>query len=223
MKNNSTQSQNQRKDDIVFNVVLLKNSSTLSFLLDIVTKDTYKWAMIRDLFKGKKNVRLSLVDRCAETPFQCLLLAKFCKQLEEELEFTYGTMKLELSNLKRECPGTRVIADGKFDTTANRNKFLSDCMEKIVGRPANITSKRHLVRSRDIKFSTDEFTLIIRVHEGITRGWQIADNYTAAMSADDILNLHEHDIPCRNWFIHSNDKSGIWIGIELQPNNNHRD
>lgn len=220
MKN--TSNQNQYRDDIVFNVVLLKNSSTLCFLQDIVTKDTYKWAMIRDIFKGKKNVRLTLVDRCAETPFHCLLLAKFVKQLEEELEFSYGTMKIALSNLKRESHGTRVTADGKFDTTTNRNLYLSNCMEKIVGRSVCITSKRHLVRSRDIRLQTDEFTLIIRVHEGITRGWQIADNYIASMSANDILNLHDHAIPCQNWFINCNDKSGIWIGIELQPINNQR-
>lgn len=222
MKNISTQSQTKPKDDIVFNVILLKNSSTLNFLQDIVTKDTYKWALIRDLFKGKKDVRLSLVDRCAETPFQCLLLAKLCKQLEEELGFSYGSMKIELSNLKRESPGTRVTADGKFDTTDNRNAYLHKCIEIIVGRPANIKSKRHLVRSRDIKLTSDEFMLIIRVHEGISRGWQISDNYIASMSADDILNFHEHDIPCRNWFINSNDKSGIWIGIELQPTQTQR-
>lgn len=222
MKNISTQSHTKRKDDIIFNVILLKNSSTLNFLQDIVTKDTYKWAMIRDHFKSKKDVRLSLVDRCAETPFQCLLLAKLCKQLEEELEFSYGSMKIELSNLKRETPDIRVTADGKFDTTANRNEFLANCIETVVGRPAKIVSKRHLVRSRDIKLSTDEYTLIIRVHEGITRGWQIADNYIATMSADDILNFHEHDIPCRNWFISCNDKSGIWIGIELQPTQTQR-
>lgn len=222
MKNIRTQSQTQPKDDIIFNVILLKNSSTLNFLQDIVTKDTYKWAMIRDLFKGKKDVRLSLVDRCAETPFQCLLLAMLCKQLEEELEFTYGTMKIDLSNLKRESPGARVTADGKFDTTDNRNAYLHKCIETIVGRPASIKSKRHLVRSRDIKLTTDEFTLIIRVHEGISRGWQISDSYIASMSADDILNFHEHDIPCRNWFINCNDKSGIWIGIELQQTQTQR-
>lgn len=208
------------KTDIVFNVFLNEDTSTDTFLQSIIAKDTYKWAMIREAFKGKDNVSLTLVDKYAETPFQCILLAKICNQLKKELEFNYGLIRILVSKLKNESHSCIVKADGKFGTTMQRDMFLEDCIGHIAGMPCKVTSKRNLIRCRDLKLQTDDFTLFIRVEGGISKGWQIKDKYVAALSACDILRLHEHDIPCHNQYIHGFDRNGVFLSIELQPNLN---
>lgn len=208
----------ETKNDIVFNVFLHDDITTETFLQSIISKDTYKWAMIRDIFKGKKNVSLTVADKYVESPFQCVLLSKLIKQLEDELEFGYGHIRINLEHLRKEQPEAMVTADGKFDTTSHRNTFLKDCMAEIVGKPCKVSSKRTLIRQRDLKLQTDDFTLYIRVEGGFSRGWQIKDKYVAALPANDILRLHGHDHECRNQYIHGFERNGVFYSIELQPN-----
>lgn len=208
----------ETRNDIVFNVFLHEDITTETFLQSIITKDTYKWAMIRDIFKGKKNVSLTVADKYVETPFQCVLLAKLIKQIAGELGFDYGHIRINLEHLRKEHPGAMVTADGKFDTTPHRNAFLADCIDEIVGKQCKISSKRALIRCRDLRLQTDDFTLYIRVEGGFSRGWQIKDKYVAALPANDILRLHGHGHECQNQYIHGFDRNGIFYSIELQPN-----
>lgn len=202
---------------IVFNVFLHEDISTETFLQSIIAKDTYKWGMIRDIFKGKRNVSLTAADKYMETPFQCVLFSKLINQLADELQFDYGHIRIDLEHLRKERHHTIVTADRKFDTTLHRNGFLHECIKEIVGKPCKVSSKRTLIRCRDIKLQADDFTLFIRVEGGISRGWELKDKYVAALSGKDILKLQEHDHQCRNQYIHGFDRNGVFYSIELRP------
>ena len=71
---------------MTFNVFFREDTTTQSFLPSIVSKDTENWALFRSTFAGRKDCNLTIVDKSIETPFHCLLVALFCKQLEDELQ-----------------------------------------------------------------------------------------------------------------------------------------
>ena len=73
---------NYQKAILTFNVFFREDTTTQSFLPSIVSKDTENWALFRSTFAGRKDCNLTIVDKSIETPFHCLLVALFCKQLE---------------------------------------------------------------------------------------------------------------------------------------------
>lgn len=79
----ATQTPTNAKADLTFNVFYNEDSTTKSFLQTLVLKNPWEWAMLRQVFEGRNNSVITLVDRNIETPFHCLLAALFCKQLME--------------------------------------------------------------------------------------------------------------------------------------------
>lgn len=79
---------NSQKAILTFNVFFREDTTTQSFLPSIVSKDPCHWAVFRSVFAGRKDCKLTIVDKSVETPFHCLLVSLFCKQLETELQAT---------------------------------------------------------------------------------------------------------------------------------------
>jgi hypothetical protein len=96
---------NQQKAILTFNVFFREDTTTQSFLPSIVSKDPNNWAFFRSVLTGQKDCRLTIVDKSIETPFHCLLVALFCKQLEDELQTSFESVTMILSPLHKEHPG----------------------------------------------------------------------------------------------------------------------
>ena len=77
---------NLLKAIITFNVFFREDTTTQSFLPSIISKSPEHWALFRNVFSEQKDCKLTIVDKSIETPFHCLLVTLFCKQLEEELQ-----------------------------------------------------------------------------------------------------------------------------------------
>lgn len=216
MTTTATQALFDLKDGLTFNVFYNEDTTTHSFLQTIVLKNPWEWAMLRQLFEGRSDVELTLVDRYIETPFHCLLAALFCKQIVEELGFKSCRINLALTPLKKEKPGMPVKVNGNFGTTANRDAFLSDCFKKVTGMVASITTRRNHIRCRDLKVSTADYSLYIRVEGGIARGWQPVNRYLQQLPASELLEIHRSDLPCSNAYVHGHSRNGVFVNIELQ-------
>lgn len=207
------------KADLTFNVFYTEDTTTQSFLPTLVSKNPWEWSAMRPAFEGKRDVTITIVDRAIETPFHCLLAALFCKQLAEELQFKPKRIHLILTPLKKERPGQLTTVNSLFDTTTNRNDFLRECFNRVMGAKAIITTKHNPVHCRDIKVTTSDYTLYIRCEGGIARGWQPSDKYLAQLPASELLDIHADDLPCRSIYVHGHSRTGVFVSIELQPNN----
>lgn len=180
----TTQTQTYTKSDLTFNVFYNEDTTTKNFLQTLVLKNPWEWTMLRQVFEGKKDAVITLVDRHIETPFHCLLAALFCKQVMEELGFSSAKLRLILTPLKKEQAGKLTTVNSPFDTTANRNEFLRECFSTIAGMDVTITTKRNPIHCHDLKIFIDDYTLFIRCEGGIAKGWQPVNIMHPPLSRD---------------------------------------
>lgn len=206
---------NSQKAILTFNVFFREDTTTLSFLPSIVSKDPCHWAVFRSVFAGRKDCKLTIVDKSVETPFHCLLVALFCKQLERELLTTMEGITLILSPLHKENPGGTNMANMPFDTTTHRNEFLKQCFDRVMGRQMKIATKRNPILCRDIKISSGEYVLYLRFEGGVANGWQADDNYVSRLSPQELLSFADNNVKCKNIFTHGYSQNGVFLNVDF--------
>lgn len=206
---------NQQKAILTFNVFFREDTTTQSFLPSIVSKDPMNWDFFRSVLTGQKNCRLTIVDKSIETPFHCLLVALFCKQLEDELQTTFDNVTMILSPLRKEHPGSINIANLPFDKTENRNDYLQECFSKVSGRKVKIATKRNPILCRDIKISSGDYILYLRFEGGVANGWQVDDAYIARLTPQELLSFASCNLKCRNIFTHGYSQNGVFINVDF--------
>ena len=206
---------NQQKAILTFNVFFKEDTTSHSFLPSIVSKDPMNWDFFRSVLTGQKNCRLTIVDKSIETPFNCLLVALFCKQLEDELQTTFDNVTMILSPLRKEHPGSINIANLPFDKTENRNDYLQECFSKVSGRKVKIATKRNPILCRDIKISSGDYILYLRFEGGVANGWQVDDAYVARLTPQELLSFASCNLKCRNIFTHGYSQNGVFINVDF--------
>ena len=206
---------NYQKAILTFNVFFREDTTTQSFLPSIVSKDTENWALFRSTFAGRKDCNLTIVDKSIETPFHCLLVALFCKQLEEELQTEFENTTMILSPLRKEHPGSINIANLSFDKTENRNDYLQECFSKVSGRKVKIATKRNPILCRDIKISSGDYILYLRFEGGVANGWQVDDAYVARLTPQELLSFASNNVKCKNIFTHGYSQNGVFINVDF--------
>ncbi len=206
---------NYQKAILTFNVFFREDTTTQSFLPSIVSKDPKNWALFRNVMTGQKDCKLTIVDKSIETPFQCLLVALFCKQLEEELQTEFENTTMILSPLRKEHPGSINIANMPFDKTENRNDYLQECFSKVSGKKVKIATKRNPILCRDIKISSGDYTLFLRFEGGVANGWQVDDTYVASMTPKELLPFASSNVKCKNIFTHGYSQNGVFINVDF--------
>lgn len=206
---------NYQKAILTFNVFFREDTTTQSFLPSIVSKDPRNWALFRNVMTGQKDCKLTIVDKSIETPFQCLLVALFCKQLEEELQTEFENTTMILSPLRKEHPGSINIANLPFDKTENRNDYLQECFSKVSGRKVKIATKRNPILCRDIKISSGDYILYLRFEGGVANGWQVDDAYVARLTPQELLSFASNNVKCKNIFTHGYSQNGVFINVDF--------
>lgn len=210
--NSSTKLQ---KSILTFNVFFKDDTTTLSFLPSITAKNPEHWALFRRALAGRKDARLTIVDRSIESPFHCMLTALFCKQLEEQLHIQMDSITLILSPLHKEHPGGDYTANKPFDTTEHRNDFLQVCFVKVMGIKIKIATKRNPIHCRDVKISVGDYVLYLRIEGGLANGWQIDDEYVSGLPSQDLLFFACNDVRCKNIFSHGYSRNGVFINVDF--------
>ena len=164
---------------------------------------------------GQKDCKLTIVDKSIETPFHCLLVALFCKQLEEELQTEFENTTMILSPLRKEHPGSINIANLPFDKTENRNDYLQECFSKVSGRKVKIATKRNPILCRDIKITSGDYILYLRFEGGVANGWQVDDAYVARLTPQELLSFASNNVKCKNIFTHGYSQNGVFINVDF--------
>lgn len=205
-------------EDTEFSVIHKENTSTGKFMASITNKKSWRWRFVRNVFSGREDVSLTIVDKSADTPFRCLLLAIFVKQLAENFSFGYRKITVYVTPLPSESHIGTSVANERFGATIQRNTYLQQCLKRIVGMEAKLKCKRFIINKRDSKLSSKDFDLFIRVNNGISHGWYADDAKIECMTPLQLLDKHETDIPCYNILTCSGHKSGVLINLDLQPN-----
>ena len=206
---------NSQKAILTFNVFFREDTTTQSFLPSIVSKDPSHWALFRSVLSGQKDCKLTIVDKSVETPFHCLLVALFCKQLEEELQARMDSVTLILSPLHKEHPDGINMTNMPFDTTAHRNEFLQQCFGKVMGRAIKISTKRNPILCRDIKISSGDYVLYLRFEGGVANGWQADDSYVSRLSPKELLAFADNNVKCKNIFTHGYSQNGVFLNVDF--------
>lgn len=205
-------------EDTEFSVIHKENTSTQKFMASITNKKSWRWRFVRNVFTGREDVSLTIVDKSVDTPFRCLLLALFVKQLQEDFSFGYRKITLYVTPLPSESHIGTSMANERFGTTIQRNTYLQQCLKRIVGMEAKLKCKRFIINKRDSKLSSKDFDLFIRVNNGISHGWCADNDEIESLTPIQLLDKHEADIPCYNILSCSGHKSGVLINLDLQPN-----
>lgn len=200
---------------LTFNVFFREDTSTRQFLKSIIAKNPEHWAFFRNVFKGRTECSLTLVDRSIETPFHCLLVAVLCKQLKEELGINFKRIKLMLSPLHEEVVCPTVWPNTPFVTTDDRNDFLQKCFSTILGQAPVLMTKRNPIFCRDMKISSRDYTLFIRVEGGVAHGWQLAGDGIRMLTPRMLLEKCDDDLTCQNIFTHAFSRNGVFFNFDL--------
>lgn len=206
---------NQQKAILTFNVFFREDTTTQSFLPSIVSKDPMNWDFFCSVLTGQKNCRLTIVDKSIETPFHCLLVALFCKQLENQLQTSFESVTMILSPLHKEHPGGINTANMPFDSTEHRNVYLQECFAKVSCKKVKITTKRNPILCRDIKITSGDYILYLRFEGGVANGWQVDDAYVARLTPQELLSFASCNLKCRNIFTHGYSQNGIFINVDF--------
>lgn len=204
--------------DSEFTIIHKEDTTTQNFLSSIIKKKPWRWRFVRNVFSGRDDVSLTVVDKSADTPFRCLLLALFIKQLGDDFSFCYRRVLIYVTLLPMESHHGTSMTNERFGSTIQRNTFLQQCVKRIVGIDAKLKCKRFIINKRDSKLSTKDFSLNIRVGKGVSHGWQSEGEEYAYLMPYELLDRHEDDIPCFNVKSRSGHKEGVLISLELQSN-----
>lgn len=217
-----------------FNVVIRKDVRLKSFVRDTIAGQNASWSIIRTLFAGSDNVTLTIVEKCADTPFRCYLLASLCNQLQNELGVFFSRIHIKLASVK-DVPYTTddgcivsssmsidktkpfpctIPANIKFDTTFHRNIYLAMCFKREKGLTDNVKVSRFSLRCRDIVISNGIHSVIIRSGESLTDDWEIRTHGYHPWTT------YLHDIPqekmmCSHRQVRSEGKRGLLLSVEL--------
>lgn len=222
---------------LAFNYNIFDDYMLQSFFRELVATQPAKWDVIRAIFKGKDDVRLTVVDRYVDTPFRCQMLAHFCKQLQDELGFSYKHLNVMLTPIKEKADACKYGAliesdlngdspikcpclippNNQFEYTMHRDMYLEACAKYELDVPMKLKVRQNHVHCRDFNLSTDIYTLSIRSYGGLTGAWACRGMTDKGMSNEPSLNpIHREGLICANLHRTGRDKAGVFINIDLQ-------
>ena len=217
-----------------FNVMIRKDISLQTFVKDTIAGQNTSWSFIRSLFAGTENVTLTIVEKSADTPFRCYLLASLCNQLQNELGVFFSRIQIKLAQVKN-VPYTTddgcivsssmsidknkpfpcaIPANIKFDTSFHRDIYLAMCFKKEIGLTDNIRVSRFPLRCRDVIISNGIHSVIIRSGESLTHDWEIRTPGYHPWTTY-LQDIPREEMMCSHRQVRSEGKRGLLLSVEL--------
>lgn len=217
-----------------FNVMIRKDIKLQTFVKDYIASQNGSWSIIKDAFKGKDNVRLTIVEDYADTPFRCYMLVSFFKQLEAELSVTFSRITVYLAPVKdspiigkgrlsvaeplsiykgRPLP-CDTPANNRFSSTLLRDEYFRWSFNMEFGPRDILCFKRYSFRTRDAVVSVGRYSLIFRTDDSLTNGWEMRTPGYHPWST----YLHEIpslEIQCSHRQVRCQGKRGLLLSVEL--------
>ena len=144
------------------------------------------WNSIKNRLKCK-TVSIEYSDRYLYTPLGCVLFAQMVTSIKNFLEVEIAGIIL---NLTRPHGNSLIAYDevglcDDFNCNIDRNNFLSEAIESLVGIKPVISDSGYIQHERSLAIKTSEIELYIRPDAGISNGWKpFGRNYSTFKVAD---------------------------------------
>ena len=205
------------KEGVTFSFNVMEHTGSDDLFDLLLEYHSDKWAYICGEFSRNGTVDLVYEDRYLNSPLGCLMLVQFIRRMSLHFHLNYRSIRIYVSkkdfHVKYDDITLKPIS--KFSYKENRDQFLQQCMEKLVGQPFELIEK-NLKHTRTLSVSNGDYELNIYPEGGISHGWELMDR-NSTLTAEDILRDPDINIPCFNRLAHSSDKKGIPYMVEFRP------
>ena len=204
-------------EGITFNFNVMENVGSDDLFELLLDYHPNKWDYIQDEFSRKGTVDFVYEDRYLNSPLGCLMLAQFIRRMQFQFHLNFRSIRIYVSkkdfHVKYDDNTLKPIS--KFSYPESRDKFLCQCMDKIVGQPFELIDK-NISHTRSMRVSNGEYELNIHPEGGISHGWELMDR-SSTLTAEDILRDPDINIQCFNRLAHSSNRKGIPYMVEFIP------
>ena len=207
-----------KAEGITFNFKVIENIGSAELLDTLMEYHPTKWRYIKEAFMEDNVVDLVYEDRYMTSPLGCLILAQFIRSLGGLFALTFRSIKITVSKVDFHVmfDDDTLKIDRRFSYVENRDKFLRQCMDEIVGLPyiLEVKNTKHL---RSLIISNSRFMLSIHPDGGISHGWGIENGVCSHLTVDVLKHNLDTNIPCFNRAAHEYDRRGIPYVVSFSP------
>ncbi|NDV83907.1 DEAD/DEAH box helicase [Bacteroides sp. 51] len=171
------------------------NVSLNAFAGELFSHDREQWEKIKQQVMGS-NVSVKYTDRYLKTPLACLMLIRLIHQLAIAFELSVQDLELNLAFPTGRPTNWDSELSNAFAYVQNRDEFIEECAENLLGTPPKINGGR-LPHYRELIIENDKFELIIRPDGGVENGWSVAPE-DENIKISDIEDNWEMDVKLYN-------------------------
>lgn len=163
----------ERDDTIMFDTRIKKDCGISEVFDTLVRYKDDNWNSIKNRMKCR-TVSIEYSDRYLYTPLGCVLFAQMVSAIKNFLEVEIAGIIL---NLTRSYGNSLAAYDevglcDDFSRSSDRNSFLSEVIESLVGITPVISDSGYIQHERSLAIKASEFELYIRPDAGIANGWK---------------------------------------------------
>jgi hypothetical protein len=166
----------------------------------LMQSNMIKWEKLVSKFRNK-DVKISYSDKYLVTPMGCLLLAHLISKLQCEFRININNVNLKVIPPRQSYNSYYqdiVELTQDFQRSQDRNEFLSNSIEELVGITPTICEDGYLPHERCLTIESIDGTLCIRPDAGIAHGWKVFGSENSHLTTEDIYEDPTKDIKLYN-------------------------
>lgn len=207
----------ERDDTIMFDTRIKKDCGINEVFDTLVRYKDDNWNSIKNRLKCK-TVSIEYSDRYLYTPLGCVLFAQMVAAIKDFLEVEITGIIL---NLTKPYGNSLTAYDevglcDDFSCSTDRNNFLSEAIESLVGITPVISDSGYIQHERSLAIKASEIELYIRPDAGISNGWKPFGRNNSKLKVADFRENWRIPMPLYN---QKKNGEGILYTISLGPNN----
>ena len=189
------------EDSITYDARIRDISCMTSELYNLLRQSNIiKWEKLVSKFQNK-DVKISYSDKYLVTPMGCLLLAHLISKLQSEFRININNVNLKVIPPRQSYNSYYqdiVELTQDFQRSQDRNEFLSNSIEELVGITPTICEDGYLPHERCLTIESIDGTLCIRPDAGIAHGWKVFGSENIHLTTEDIYEDPTKDIKLYN-------------------------
>ena len=176
----------ERDDTIMFDTRIKKDCGISEVFDTLVSYKDDNWNSIKNRMKCR-TISIEYSDRYLYTPLGCVLFAQMVTAIKDFLEVEITGIML---NLTRPYGNSLTAYDEvgiceDFSCSSDRNNFLSEAIESLVGITPVISDSGYIQHERSLAIKAFEVELYIRPDAGISNGWKPFGRNNSGLKVED--------------------------------------
>jgi len=209
-------SQANSNNSIMFETKISEDCYLSGIAQVLLKHKTDQWNRIGSAFEGQ-NVSIKYSDRYLFTPLGCVLLACLVAGLKSKFHFNINSIEIAVNRVPNDNPydTVPVRVDNYFNSSEERNLFLTNCFRELVGFSPRINVSNHLSHERTLTIKSNGEELSIRPDGGIAYGWKPFGRENAECTNEDFEYNWDLDFKLYN---QRKDYTGILYTIAFNKN-----